>query len=274
MATYAIGDIHGCYAQLQGLLDKIKFDPTQDILWFTGDLINGGPQPAETIRFIQSLGTQHVCVLGNHDVVLLGVAAGKIPAPRDRKIGMEPVLMAPDRDELIAWLRQRPMVHFDVERNVLLVHAGVLPQWTLPQIQNYAHEIETLLRKQTDDRFVTEMFGNEPAIWNEQLTGMPRIRFLLNCFTRMRFCTADGKLDLTTKGEIDNAPSGYQPWFKFNRPHTEDIKIIFGHWAALLGNTGVANAINIDTGCVWGHELTAVCLDDWRYFQVKSQRQA
>jgi len=268
MATYVIGDIHGCYKQLQLLLKTINFDTKHDILWFTGDLINGGPQPAEVIRFIKSLGDKHICVLGNHDLVLLGVAAGKITIPHDRDIGFEPVLEAPDRDELLNWLRLRPMVHYDANFNTLLVHAGVLPQWTLEEIQNYAQEIETVLRNSQANELYGEMYGNLPDTWGTTLTGWERLRFLINCFTRMRFCTANGKLEFMTKGDKHDAPQGFKPWFEIPTVRDSKLKILFGHWAALMGQTGVDNAIALDTGCVWGHALTALRLDNSQYFSV------
>ncbi len=268
MATYVIGDIHGCYKQLQLLLETINFDPTHDTLWFTGDLINGGPQPAEVLRFIKSLGDKHVCVLGNHDLVLLGVAAGKLAAPRDRDIGFEPILEAPDCDELLGWLRLRPMAHYDKNFNTLLVHAGVLPQWTLAEILNYAHEIESLLRSSRNFELYTEMYGNLPDTWSDVLTGWERLRFLINCFTRMRFCTITGKLDFIAKGDRHNAPHGFMPWFEIPTVRDPNLRVLFGHWAALMGDTGVNNAIALDTGCVWGQSLTALRLDDSESFSV------
>lgn len=268
MATYVIGDVHGCFIQLQQLLTVINFNLEQDTLWFTGDLINGGPQPAETLRFIKSLGNKQVCVLGNHDLVLLGVDAGKLTAPNDRNLGFEPVLNSPDCEELIDWLRMRPLVHFDAKFNVLLVHAGVLPQWNLEQTQKYAHEIENILRSPQATELYGEMYGNLPDVWDENLSGWPRIRFLINCFTRMRFCSPAGKLNLTAKGTVQDAPTGFLPWFTIPTARDPQLKILFGHWAALLGKTGVDNAIALDTGCVWGHHLTALRLDDYKFFSV------
>lgn len=260
MATYVIGDIHGCYDQLQALLDLIKFDPSTDILWFTGDLINGGPKPAEVIRFIKSLGDRQICVLGNHDLVLLALAAGKRIPHNDRAIGFDPVFLAPDQQELIEWLRMRPMVHYDPNFNTLLVHAGVLPSWTLNEIRSYAHEVEVLLRGSNYLELYANMFGNEPDLWSADLTGWPRMRFIINCLTRMRFCSDQGQLELTSKGTINDAPTGFLPWFQI--PRQDDLKIVFGHWAALLGNTNTPNAIAMDTGCVWGHSLSARCLEN------------
>ena len=267
MTTYVIGDIHGCYQQLCILLDNITFDPSKDVLWFTGDLINGGPQPAEVIRFIKSLGNKQVCVLGNHDLVLLGVAAGKIAAPHDRTIGFEPVLEAADRDELLNWLRFRPMIHYDATFNTLLVHAGVLPIWSLIEIQNYAHEIENILRSNNVVELYSTMYGNMPHTWTNALTSWDRIRFLINCFTRMRFCTPNGTLNLTAKGKIHDTPGqAFKAWFEIPTARDYNLKVLFGHWAALMGHTGVNNAIALDTGCVWGHHLTALRLDDWKFF--------
>jgi len=268
MATYAIGDIHGCFDQLQDLLAKINFNPTQDTLWFTGDLINGGPKSVETLRFIKSLGDNCICVLGNHDLVLLGVAANKLSAPNDRTRGFESVLTAPDRAELLTWLRTQPLVHYDAKFNALLVHAGVLPQWTLSEILAHAKEVESVLIGSHVNNFYAVMYGDQPEQWHDKLQGWDRIRFIINCFTRMRFCDPQGKLDMKSKGQIDSAPAGFRPWFKFPEPKTKDLRIIFGHWAALLGETGVDNAFAIDTGCVWGHRLTALRLDDWQRFTV------
>jgi len=268
MATYAIGDIHGCFDQLQNLLNLIKFNPQEDTLWFAGDLVNGGPQPVETLKFIKSLGDKCICVLGNHDLVMLGVAANKLSAPKDRPIGIESVLAAPDSSELLDWLSKQPLVHYDAKFNALIVHAGVLPQWDLTQILARAKEVETLLRGPEADSLYDQMYGNQPESWDDNLSSWPRIRFIINCFTRMRFCDQYGKLDLITKGNVNSAPAGYLPWFEVPGRKTKDIKIIFGHWASLMGETGVPNALGIDTGCVWGHRLTALRLDDWQRFSV------
>lgn len=269
MSTYAIGDIHGCFEQLQHLLEIIKYDRKKDVLWFTGDYVNGGPQPLETLRFIKSLGDRNKCILGNHDVYLLGVAAGTVPKLNDRAIGIDEVLAAPDLPEITAWLRTLPFAYYDPAFNALLVHAGVLPQWSVPQILEYAHELSSVLRGPDHMTFLSMIIGNEPDTWSEELTGWPRIKFLYNCFTRMRFCDAHGKLDLDSKGDLHEVPEDFLPWFQLPR-HNRYVKIIFGHWAALLGKTGVANALAIDTGCVWGNTLTALRLNDWKRFEVSS----
>lgn len=268
MATYAIGDIHGCFEQLQRLLDHIKYNSQHDTLWFTGDLVNGGPQPTETLRFIKDLGDKAVCVLGNHDLTLLAVASGKLAALNDRAIGYDAVFAAADRDTLLDWLRTLPLTHYDAEFNALLVHAGVLPTWDLTKIQQLSREVETLLRSTDIEKFYAVMHGDLPDTWSDTLTGIDRVRFIINTLTRMRFCNAAGSLALKSKGEAAKAPDGYAPWFTLINPSMQNTKIIFGHWAALLGETGVPNAFAIDTGCVWGNSLTALRLNDWRRFSI------
>lgn len=270
MATYAIGDIQGCYDGLQELLKKINFNPKEDTLWFTGDLVNGGAQPTETLRFIKSLGDKAITVLGNHDLVLLGVANGNLADPQDREIGLEQILKAPDLNELMLWLSQRPLVHYDSNFNALLVHAGVLPQWNLTKVLNLAQEVEVILRSPQASYLYSNMYGNKPDIWDDALTNWDRSRFIINCFTRMRFCDANAKLEFTAKRDINSAPNGFMPWFNFANRAMADIKIIFGHWAALDGNTGVDNAICVDTGYVWGRTLTALRLDDWQVFTISA----
>lgn len=269
MATYAIGDLHGCYDQLQDLLQKIKFNPNKDKLWFTGDLINGGPKPVEVLQFIKSLGKNAVCILGNHDLVLLGVAAEKLASPKDRDIGFDPILKHPKSAELIAWLKTLPFVHYDPQFNALLVHAGVLPNWNLQQILTYNKELELALHQAHNSEFFEKMFGNQPDTWDDKLEGWDRLRFFMNCFTRMRFCNASGKLELHAKGNLTEAPDGYASWFRIANRKTKDIKIIFGHWAALKGEVRDENVYAIDSGCVWGNNLTALRLDDWQKFSVK-----
>ncbi len=273
MATYAIGDVHACYDQLQQLLDKIKFDPVQDTLWFTGDLINGGPNPVETLRFVKSLGEKHITVLGNHDLFFLGIAGGEIDNTFDRGVGFQPILTAPDFVELTDWIRMQRLVHYDANFDTLLVHAGVLPTWDLPQILSYAEEVTTRLRHSTWLEFFRNIEGNNPDTWDENLQDWARIRFLVNCFTRMRFCTADGKLDLKAKGSIEQAPAGYYPWFQVPNRKTINTTILFGHWAALRGIRDVTNqdnVIGLDTGCMWHGSLTAMRLDDKQFFSVEN----
>jgi bis(5'-nucleosyl)-tetraphosphatase (symmetrical) len=268
MSTYAIGDIHACYDQLQQLLVKIQFNAARDQLWFSGDLINGGPKPLETMRFIKDLADNCVCVLGNHDIVLLGIAAEKLHPPHDKVAGFDPILQAADREDLINWLRMRPILHYDQHFNALIVHAGVLPQWDLATVQACAREVEALLRGSVANDFYSVMFGNLPDRWDPLLVGSDRFRFIINCLTRMRFCDPEGRLELEIKGNENSAPIGYLPWFEVPHRKTANLNIIFGHWAALLGETGVAKVHAIDTGCMWGHSLTALRLDDWQRFSV------
>lgn len=269
MSTYVIGDLHGCFDQLIALLDKIHFDQTKDALWFTGDYVNGGPKSLETLRFIKSLGNTSVCLLGNHDLTLLAIASGEITAPNDRKIGFESVLKAPDLDELINWLRKQPLIHFDQTLNTLLVHAGIPPGWDANQALTLAKEVETILQSDNVNTLYRNMYGNEPSEWNDSLQGWPRIRFIINCFTRMRFCDDKGSLELMTKGEASNTPKGYLPWFQHPHRKTAQTKVIFGHWAALQGEVNTPNIVALDTGCVWGNYLSAYRLEDESIFQVK-----
>jgi bis(5'-nucleosyl)-tetraphosphatase (symmetrical) len=235
MSTYAIGDLQGCYDELHDLLEKIQFDSAKDTLWFTGDLVNRGPKSLDCLRFVKSLGTQAITVLGNHDLHLLAMAyANRQPAISDT---LSDILIAPDREELLNWLRQQPLLHYDPDLDFVLVHAGIAPQWTLATAQNLAHEVEAQLRS-TDSEVLSHLYGNEPACWNEALTGAARWRCIINYFTRMRFCTSEGCLDLSYKGGIANAPPEVLPWFAMPTRKTQQ-RIIIGHWAALQGKTAM-----------------------------------
>lgn len=270
MATYAIGDIHGCYDQLQSLLQKINFEPEKDQLLFTGDLVNGGPKPAETLRLIKSLSDRAVTVLGNHDLVLLSVAHGHMQLPNDRKYSMQPVLDASDSQELIEWLQQLPLVYYDSMFNVLLVHAGILPQWTVSESLNFSKEVTEVLQSSEASNYFANMMGNEPIKLEDAKNKWERLRFITNCFTRMRFCNFSGELELSSKGKMSECPTGYDAWFNFADRLAKDTTILFGHWAALNGHTGVENVVALDTGCVWGGTLTAMCLDDRSFISVPS----
>lgn len=260
MPIYAIGDVQGCYEPLQRLLEKIHFNPEKDCLWFTGDLVNRGPDSLKVLRFIKSLGNKHVVVLGNHDLHLLAVAYGV--APLRQGDTLDEVLSAPDRHELIDWLRHRPLLFH--QENYVLTHAGLLPSWSLQQAIHCAKEVEQVLQSENPEEFLKNMYGNQPDCWNDNLTGIERLRFITNCFTRMRFCYPDGRLDLSNKGMPDKITQELLPWFKLQRRANRDLKILFGHWAALGGKADVANIYPLDTGCVWGHCLTAMCLEDER----------
>lgn len=262
MAVFAIGDVQGCLDDLLRLLDRLNFEPEEDQLWFTGDLVNRGPKSADTVRFVRGLGGNVVSVLGNHDLHLLAVAEGFQPVRRED--ALQDILEAPDRDELLHWLRHRPLAHYDADLGYLLVHAGLPPQWDLKAALALAGEVETELRGPDYRTLLKEMYGNEPACWDPSLSGMPRWRFIINAFTRLRFCTADGKLDFAHKGPPGSQPDELVPWFRAPSRNSENTGILFGHWSTLsLGAEEAAarNAWALDTGCLWGGKLTALRLD-------------
>lgn len=260
MAVYAVGDVQGCLEPLQCLLEHVAFDPSKDRLWLVGDLVNRGPQSLETLRFLYGIRDSLVCVLGNHDLHLLAAAYN---IERLKKTDtLREVLEAPDRNELLEWLRQQKLMHYDEERNIAMVHAGIPPQWTLKKALKCAGEVEEALR---DDNliepFLDGMYGNEPAKWDKDLHGVTRLRVITNYFTRMRFCTRDGKLDLKGKEGVDTALPGYAPWFSYSERKTKGLKIIFGHWAALEGKCDEPDMFALDTGCVWGGAMVLLNVD-------------
>jgi len=263
MATYAIGDIQGCFEAFQCLLDKASFNPEQDRLWLVGDLVNRGPQSLEVLRFVRSLGDTAVTVLGNHDLHLIMLAEGSSRLRHDDTLG--PVLAAPDRDELLGWLRMQPMMH--VEGNFALVHAGLLPQWSIRQAQALAGEVETALRAGDYRNFLANMWGSEPPGWNDGLRGWDRLRVIVNAMTRMRFCSAEGVMEFHAKGEATEAPPGYLPWFEVPGRKSADHVLVTGHWSA-LGLKLAPNLLALDSGCLWGRHLSAVRLEDRKVFQV------
>ncbi len=258
MAVYAIGDIQGCYEPLQRLLDLLNFDPAADRLWLVGDLVNRGPQSVEVLRLLRGLGEQAITVLGNHDLSLLAVAAGRVKPKR--KDTFHTVLDAPDAAELLDWLRQQPLLHHDEPLGFTLVHAGLPPQWDLPLAQRCAAELETVLRGPDGAAFLGRMFGSEPRRWRSGLTGYDRLRFIVNALTRIRFCTVDGALSLAENGPPSSQGKGLLPWFSVPDRRGADLKIIFGHWAA-LGYYRAPGIYALDSGCVWGNRLTAIRLD-------------
>jgi bis(5'-nucleosyl)-tetraphosphatase (symmetrical) len=255
MAVYAVGDIQGCYDELRLLLDKLQFDPDQDQLWSCGDLVNRGPKSLKTLRFCHSLGDSFVGVLGNHDLHMLSVSRGHRP-PR-RGDTFRKFLTAPDRDELLDWLRRMPLFHYDSDLGIAMVHAGVHPAWNLKKCRQLSSEISRLLLSNLADQYLASMYGNRPNQWKDDLEGPARWRVITNYFTRMRFCTAEGKLELITKAGPNTAPKGYRPWYEHPGKVMKKTPIIFGHWAALMGQTGNPMAQALDTGCAWGCQLTA-----------------
>lgn len=255
MPTYAIGDIQGCELELRRLLDRLRFDPAVDRLWFAGDLVNRGPGSLGVLRLIHSLDACSVVVLGNHDLHLLALAAGN--EKRAKKSTLDEVLQAPDRDELLDWLRHRPLLHHDPFKGFTLIHAGLPPQWTLTQAQACANELEAVLRGPDYRDFLAAMYSNEPNRWDLDLTGIERLRFITNCLTRLRYCTKDGALALKEKRPLSSRPEGLVPWFSCPGRQSRNDRIIFGHWSA-LGYRAQDNVWAIDSGCLWGGHLTAL----------------
>lgn len=258
MARWAIGDVQGCCDELEELLRRVNFSPDRDCLWLVGDLVNRGPRSLQVLRLTRSLGEAAISVLGNHDLHLLAVV---LTGAKLRKHDtLSEILAAPDRDQLIDWLLQRPLAHYDSQHGDLLLHAGVVPQWSVAKTLQLAREVEQSLR--LDARaLLSQMYGDEPDRWRETLTGLERLRFAINVLTRLRFCTADGRIDLKQKGRPDSAAEPWMPWFRTPRRASRDTRIVFGHWSA-LGFYRERELLGLDTGCVWGGKLTAVNLDD------------
>jgi bis(5'-nucleosyl)-tetraphosphatase (symmetrical) len=258
MSTYVVGDLQGCVQPLKCLLQKVEFNPQEDVLWSVGDIVNRGPQSLKALRFFYKMRDSLVLVLGNHDLHLLAVAAG-VRAP-SRSDTLDEILQAPDKEELLNWLVCQPLLHH--EYNYTLVHAGIPPQWSRQDALRYAGEVEAVLRSPDCVAFLKAMYGNEPAQWSNNLTGMSRLRVITNYLTRMRYCTAEGILDLESKGTTPQsgvpnlARQTVAPWFSHRGRKMAKERILFGHWAAIEGHTDCANAIALDTGCVWGGSLS------------------
>lgn len=257
MTDYAIGDIQGCYERLRDVLDKVDFSPSRDRLWVAGDLINRGPSSLATLRYIESLGDSAVVVLGNHDLHLLAVSMGGHQTRR--KDTLSDILDAPDHDRLVYWLRQQKLCVHDAARNLVMTHAGLPHVWSVSQAMDCAREVEAVIRGDAAEEYFTHIYGNQPERWDDRLQGMDRWRVITNYFTRMRFIAEDGTLELAAKETVDSAPEGFEPWFYF--PRNDDVRVVFGHWAALEGKTGSDRFIGLDTGCVWGGALTMMNLD-------------
>lgn len=254
MTIYAIGDVQGCHKDLQTLLNKIPFNPQNDTLWFAGDLVNRGTQSLEVLRFVKSLPDRTVTVLGNHDLHLLAVDAG---FKQDKHGDLADILNAPDRRELIDWLRNRPMLHSDTESGYTLVHAGLSPAWDEKTARQCARELEEVLRSDSYHDFLAVMYGDEPVSWSDELTGWDRLRYICNCFSRIRFCDQQGELALKEKGSPDNLQEKHIPWFNVPQRKNKNMNIIFGHWST-MGNHHQPGIYALDTGCVWGGKLTAI----------------
>lgn len=270
MATYAIGDVQGCYHELLALVAKIQFNPQKDFLWFTGDLVNRGKHSYEVLKYIKNLGNRAITVLGNHDLHLLAVKSGAVKLKE--KDSFHDVLNAADCTEICDWLQHQPLFHYDEKLNYSLVHAGVAPQWDLDDTKHFANEVELVLQSTKSKEFFENMYGDIPDQWQESLTGWPRLRVITNFMTRVRFCDEQGRLDLNYKGIIGKQPAGFYPWFDIKHRLTKNIPIIFGHWAALAGKSDDVSVIALDTGCCYGNCLTAFRLEDKQRFTVKCEK--
>ena len=272
MAVYAIGDVQGCFDELQELLRHIRFQRAKDQLWFVGDLVKRGPKSLEVLRFVAELGGDTRVVLGNHDLNLLAIAAGvrKIRAQDT----VQDILEASDGDELMEWLSRQPLLVRESGIPYTMVHAGLAPQWDVAEAAQLAREVESALTGDHRTAFLENMYGNKPARWKNRLDGWKRLRFITNALTRIRYVDAGGRLDLTHSGPPGSQPRTLMPWFEAKKRRSHDEAIIFGHWATLQMEQKLDPAhrvYHLDTGCVWGGELTALRLDDEHYFYVRAQ---
>ena len=267
MATYLIGDVQGCYDELCHLLDTIHFDSTRDQLGFCGDLVNRGPQSLRVLQFIRGL-PQAFTILGNHDIYLLALyynAFAKIPVAHT----MQELLEHPEIDDIISWLAQQPLCHYDSNLNYCLVHAGIPAQWNVFQAQQYATEVSVAIQSADAKQVLAGLWGNDPNYWDEKSPHTERLRYITNALTRLRFCNELGHLDLISKGARCNRPDLYKPWFLYR--HNDPCDIYFGHWAALGGQVDSSSCFGLDTGCVWGYELTAMRVEDKKRFSVPAK---
>lgn len=263
MAIYVVGDVQGCYTELVQLLEKIQFDAGHDQLWLVGDLVNRGPDSLAVLRLVKSLGDSAIMVLGNHDLHLLAVAEGL--AALHLGDTLDEILHAPDCDELMFWLRHQKLLH--MKDNFVLVHAGLLPGWSVAQAIALAREAEQALQGNGYVDLLAHMYGNQPNQWCDDLAGHDRLRVIINAFTRLRICTDGGEMEFKFKGETKNIPQNYRPWFDIPKRASADATLIFGHWSA-LGLLCQEKVIALDTGCLWGGTLTAIRLEDREIFQV------
>jgi bis(5'-nucleosyl)-tetraphosphatase (symmetrical) len=267
MAIYAIGDIQGCYYSFQALLQRIEFNVDNDTLWLVGDLINRGSGSLAVLRWCFQHQKNIKIVLGNHDLHAIAVAHG-IRKP-NRRDTLQEIFDASDGEELLTWLRYQPlMVH---DQDYVMVHAGLLPQWSTEDALGYAKEVEAALQSDSYVDFLANMYGNTPNLWYENLTGYDRLRAITNAMTRLRVCTKEGALDFDFKGELADTPRGLTAWFDIPDRRTKNQAIVFGHWSA-LGLVQRENVYALDTGCLWGGKLTAMCLETKKTTQVKPDR--
>jgi len=271
--TYAIGDVQGCFDDLLRLLYKIEFDPEEDQLWFTGDLVNRGPNSLEILRFVKGLGASAISVLGNHDMHLLAAAAGAVEVRKRDTIAE--VLDAPDCEELLFWLRHQPMMHHDEALGYTMVHAGLPPQWDLARAQACARELEAVLQNSDYEDFFRYMYGEKPRRWRDGLAGWDRLRFIANCFTQIRFCDREGRLDLAAERRSLPGRRRSVPWFSIPNRASAGLSIVFGHWAALASSAVKASGVYpLDTGCANRGRFTALRLEDGCYFRARCRNES
>jgi len=267
MSLFAIGDIQGCHAELCEMLELIAFSKANDRLWLVGDLVNRGPGSLAVMREMKALGDAVTTVTGNHDFHLLTVAAGHARVHREDTLA--PILEAPDRDELLAWVRSWPLVVVEGER--LLVHAGLLPSWTPASALMYSREVQTMLASERHDAFLATLYGDEPSAWHDELEGFDRLRAIVNVCTRLRYCSADGRMEFREKRGPAFTPAGFKPWLAHESRASSRVTVVCGHWSTLELMLA-PNVLMLDSGCLWGGSLTAIRLDDDRVFQVPARR--
>ena len=271
MPDYAIGDVQGCYEPLQRLLELIHFDEKMDRLWFVGDLVNRGPESLAVLRFVSSLPVTPRVTLGNHDFHLLASLFSAAPW-KGNDDTLQQVMNAFDGEDLGHWLRKQSILYYSTELKIVMCHAGIAPLWDLQQAMNFAKELEDVLHGDQYRDFLAHLYGNKPDRWSNDLTGIDRLRAITNYFTRMRFCDAQGRLELGYKGTIAQAPANLYPWYEVPNRKEIDVDIVFGHWAALMGKCPNPKIHAIDTGCLWGGQLTALRLQDMRRFAVWNKK--
>lgn len=274
MAVFAIGDVQGCYDVLVRLLERIDFNPESDQIWLAGDLVNRGPNSADVLRFCMRYPASVKVVLGNHDLHLLANAAG-VTEKKHRLDTLNSVLTAEDSEAMLNWLRHQPLFYHDADLQFSMVHAGLPPEWSIQDALDRAAEVETVLRGERWREFFKHMYGNKPKRWSEDLAGWDRMRYITNCFTRLRYCHEDGRLALRFKGAPADRPAKQKPWFAMPNRRSENDRIVFGHWS-MLGTGQYGNVFSLDSGAVWGDELTAVRIDQqpYQWFTVEAGRQA
>ncbi|QIM67830.1 bis(5'-nucleosyl)-tetraphosphatase (symmetrical) [Mannheimia granulomatis] len=264
MATYIVGDLHGCFKEFQLLLEKVNYNPKQDELYLTGDLVARGEDSLSCLRFVKEPKNNAKTVLGNHDLHLLSTLLGfKKVKPNDK---VDSIFQAEDRADLQNWLRNQPLVIQHPTHQFLLTHAGISPEWDLTTTLACAKEAEEVLKNPNYADYIFQMYDNQPEAWCEDLEGVARWRYIINVFTRMRFCYADKRLDFSCKLPIEEAPKELLPWFELANPLFEKTEILFGHWASLMGKSSRSNIYALDTGCAWGSYLTMICWEDKQLF--------